>query len=79
MSSFYLYITFHLTFWVACVPLENHLAYIMYLFNLWISKIKTFLKTIYGLVYTEHLNLEVINWIRKKHASLSYLILLRVM
>ncbi len=34
MSSFHLYISFHLTLWVACVPLESPLAYNMYLFNL---------------------------------------------
>ncbi len=46
MSSFHLYISFHLTLWVACVPLESPSAYnIMYLFNLWIANhvlIKTF-------------------------------------
>ncbi len=27
MSSFHLYISFHVTLWVACVPLESPLAY----------------------------------------------------
>ncbi len=34
MSSFHLYISFHLTLCVTCVPLESPLAYDMYLFNL---------------------------------------------
>ncbi len=37
MSSFHLYILFHLTLWVVCVPLESPLAYNMYLFNLRIA------------------------------------------
>ncbi len=36
MSSFHLYISFHLTLWMACVPFENTSTYNMYLFNLWI-------------------------------------------
>ncbi len=38
MSSFHLYISYHLTLWVACVPLESPLAYNMYLFSLRIAK-----------------------------------------
>ncbi len=34
LSCFYLYISFHLILWVACVPLESTLAYNIYLFNL---------------------------------------------
>ncbi len=37
MSSFHLYISFHLTLWVACVPLESPSGYNMYLFNLHIA------------------------------------------
>ncbi len=37
MSSFHLYISFHLTLWVACMPLESPLEYNMYLFNLQIA------------------------------------------
>ncbi len=37
MSSFHLHISFHLTLWVACVPLESPSAYNMYLFNLQIA------------------------------------------
>ncbi len=48
MSSFNLYISFHLTLWVACVPLESPSAYNIYLFNLRIANhiliIKRFFK-----------------------------------
>ncbi len=37
MSSFHLYISFHWTLCVACVPLESPLAYNMYVFNLRIA------------------------------------------
>ncbi len=48
MSSFHLYILFHLTLWVASVPLENPLEYNMYLFILKIANhilIKILIKT----------------------------------
>ncbi len=37
LSYFHLYISFRLTLWVACVPLESSLAYNMYLSNLQIE------------------------------------------
>ncbi len=40
MSSFHSYISFHLTLWVACVPLESLISYNMYLFNLRIANHK---------------------------------------
>ncbi len=36
-TAFHLYISFHLTLWVACMPLESPSAYNMYLFNLRIA------------------------------------------
>ncbi len=50
--------TFHVTLWVACVPLEDPLAYNMYLFNLRIANhilIKILIKILQSIVQTnEH-------------------------
>ncbi len=51
MSSFYLYISFRLTLWVASVPLESRLAYTMYLHKLRIANhilIKIFFTQCHG-------------------------------